>query len=218
MKSLRLALTAALALVSSIALATPAAAQLSEWRRVQALAPSTLVVVSRDDAPGARDRTVVYADPDVLVVLNLTGANLSERNLASLVDAADRFTRPTAGRVPEEVTSGAVRIGADGVWVGGQRIGDVDQRLERIRRPVIAEIREPGRRVGSKIGAIVGAAGGALIGFGLAAGIATENPCGSSCADEKFLIGASVVGIPVGAGFLGYHLGAKRTLEVIYRR
>ena len=55
------------------------------------------------------------------------------------------------------------------------------------------------------IGAVIGAAAGAVLGAGLAIGYATRD-CGSSCSDERAMIGVSLIGIPVAGGLAGYHI------------
>ena len=55
------------------------------------------------------------------------------------------------------------------------------------------------------IGAVIGAAAGAVLGVGLAIGYATRD-CGSSCSDERVMIGVSLVGIPIAGGLAGYHI------------
>jgi hypothetical protein len=55
------------------------------------------------------------------------------------------------------------------------------------------------------IGAVIGAAAGVLLGVGLAINYATRD-CGSSCTDERAMIGVSLVGIPVAGGLAGYHI------------
>jgi len=55
------------------------------------------------------------------------------------------------------------------------------------------------------IGAVIGAAAGAVLGVGLAIGYATRD-CGSSCSDERAMIGVSLIGIPVAGGLAGYHI------------
>jgi hypothetical protein len=55
------------------------------------------------------------------------------------------------------------------------------------------------------IGAVIGAAAGVLLGVGLAVGYATRD-CGSSCTDERAMIGVSLVGIPVAGGLAGYYI------------
>jgi hypothetical protein len=55
------------------------------------------------------------------------------------------------------------------------------------------------------IGAVIGAAAGAVLGVGLAIEYATRD-CGSSCSDERAMIGVSLIGIPIAGGLAGYHI------------
>ena len=41
--------------------------------------------------------------------------------------------------------------------------------------------------------------------------------CGDSCSDEKFLMGLSIVGIPVAGGFLGYWLPGGNRMTIYER-
>ncbi len=85
-----------------------------------------------------------------------------------------------------------------------------------IPRTDVREIRQWIGPRGSRLGAIIGAAGGFALGFTTALSLSYKQ-CGGSCADERILIGASLVGMPVAGGFLGYRLfGHRRTLKTIY--
>jgi hypothetical protein len=55
------------------------------------------------------------------------------------------------------------------------------------------------------IGAVIGAAAGAVLGVGLAIGYATRE-CGSSCSDERAMVGVSLIGIPIAGGLAGYYI------------
>lgn len=86
----------------------------------------------------------------------------------------------------------------------------------RIPRTDVSEIRQWTGRRGSPLGAVIGAAGGFVLGYLSAIELAYKQ-CGGSCADERILIGASLVGMPIGGGLLGYRLpGGNRTLTTIY--
>jgi len=61
------------------------------------------------------------------------------------------------------------------------------------------------RRRGSRTGAIVGAALGGLAGFYMMVALA-EKQCGVSCSDEQFLMGVSLVGMPIAGAIVGYYL------------
>jgi hypothetical protein len=86
----------------------------------------------------------------------------------------------------------------------------------RIPRTDVSEIRQWTGRRGSPLGAVIGAAGGFALGYASAVALAYKQ-CGGSCADERILIGASLVGMPIAGGLLGYRLpGGNRTLTTIY--
>lgn len=86
----------------------------------------------------------------------------------------------------------------------------------RIPRADVSEIKQWTGRRGSPLGAVIGAAGGLVLGFGVAIALA-DKQCGGSCADERILVGVSLVGIPIAGGLLGYRLpGGNRTLTTIY--
>ena len=86
----------------------------------------------------------------------------------------------------------------------------------RIPRTDVSEIRQSTGRRGSLLGAVIGAAGGFALGFVSAVALA-DKPCGGSCADERILVGAALVGMPIAGGLLGYRLpGGNRTLTTIY--
>jgi hypothetical protein len=88
----------------------------------------------------------------------------------------------------------------------------------QISRDDVQEIRRWTGRRGSRLGAAIGAGAGAFLGFLTAVNLATRD-CGGDCSDEKFLMGLSLVGMPVGGGLAGYYLpGGRRTLTTVYVR
>jgi hypothetical protein len=88
--------------------------------------------------------------------------------------------------------------------------------MRRIPRTEVEEIRQWIGRRGSRRGAIIGAAAGFALGFVSALSLSYKQ-CGGSCADERVLIGASLVGMPIAGGLLGYRLqGDRRVLTTIY--
>lgn len=88
----------------------------------------------------------------------------------------------------------------------------------RLARTDVDEILQRTGRRGSVLGAAIGAGAGVFLGVGSAIALATRQ-CGNSCADERFLIGVSLVGIPVAGGLAGYYLpGDARRLTTIYLR
>jgi hypothetical protein len=86
----------------------------------------------------------------------------------------------------------------------------------RIVRTDVIEVATTETRGGSPSGAASGAAIGILAAFLIAPGIAFS-PCGGSCTDEKAMLGATIVGLPVGLGVAGYYGFGRKKSHVIYR-
>jgi hypothetical protein len=88
----------------------------------------------------------------------------------------------------------------------------------QIPRDEVLEIQQWIGGRGSWLGAAIGTGAGVLFGVGSAIALATRQ-CGGSCADEKFLIGASIAGLPIAGGLAGYYLPkTRRSLTTIYRK
>jgi hypothetical protein len=87
----------------------------------------------------------------------------------------------------------------------------------RIARSDVAQVRQIVGHQGSVAGAALGAGGGLALGFFTATMIAYK-PCGVSCDGEGFLMGLSLVGMPIGGAVLGYSLlpGGHRDFSTIY--
>lgn len=89
----------------------------------------------------------------------------------------------------------------------------------RVARDEVMEVKRWVGRKGPVAGAAIGAGGGLLLGFFTAAALAYKD-CGGGCGDEQFLMGVSLVGMPIGGAVLGYSLagGGRRELRTIYLR
>jgi hypothetical protein len=86
----------------------------------------------------------------------------------------------------------------------------------RVGRADVTEIRRWTGRRGSVVGAVIGAGAGAFLGVVTALNLAVKD-CGGGCGDEKFLMGVSLVGMPLAGGWLGYKLpSGSRTLTTVY--
>ena len=83
------------------------------------------------------------------------------------------------------------------------------------QRDAVARVQRHTR--GSILGAVIGAAAGGFLGVGTAVALA-DKQCGQSCADEKALIGLSLVGMPAAGGFLGAKLMPRAKWKDVYRR
>jgi hypothetical protein len=89
----------------------------------------------------------------------------------------------------------------------------LDEVLQTIPRSAVREIRLERTR-GSKVGAAVGAAAGIVAGL-LTAPYWMMKQCNGSCGDEQFMLGVSLVGLPVAGALVGYM--ARREDVVVYR-
>ena len=74
--------------------------------------------------------------------------------------------------------------------------------LQTIPRSAVREIRLERKR-GSKVGAAVGATAGIVAGL-LTAPYWMMKQCNGSCGDEQFMLGVSLVGLPVAGALVGY--------------
>jgi hypothetical protein len=130
----------------------------------------------------------------------------------------------------ERLSSGtAVIVAADGQSTTAGELVSVDTTSltfiptgaassRTVRRESIVELQTRTGPRGSKRGAIIGASAGAAFGF-LSALVLAYKDCGGNCADERALIGLSLVGMPVGGGMAGYYAFPGRPrVETIYRR
>lgn len=115
------------------------------------------------------------------------------------------------------VTAGKCRfVSADDATLTVVDLEDVNRATRRIPRDDVNEIRRWTGRRGSLAGAAIGAGSGFLLGYVSAINLAYRD-CGGGCVDEGFLIGLSIVGMPIVGGLVGYRLtGDRRTLTTIY--
>jgi len=109
-------------------------------------------------------------------------------------------------------------VSADDTMLTVVDLEDVNRATRHIARDDVTEIRRWTGRRGSPLGAAIGAAGGFFLGYVSTVNLAYKQ-CGGSCADEKFLMGLSIVGMPIAGGVAGYYLfptPGRRTLTTIY--
>jgi len=188
-----------------------------DWSLVRTLAPGTELTVTVKGAQPST-RYLLRADQSELTLLNVTAPTLPAAAIRVLVDIASRH--PENFSVAQHgytfVLDQNVRMGPDGVVVGGRRVADLGMVVEVFMRSEVAEVRGNGRTQGSAYGAVGGAAGGLLLGSLLAVPLAFK-ACGGSCGDEKALMGLLVIGLPIAGGVLGYRAFGHKTAGVIYR-
>jgi hypothetical protein len=192
----------------------------SNWLRVRAIEPGTEVFLTVKGAPPDR-RYFVLVDESELTFLNLTDATLPRAARDVLRDVASDHPEylPAAQRGETFRLEENVRLGPDGVFVGGVKIAELGQIIEQIAQNSVAEISVSTRHIKRAVGwgAVIGA------GAGLVTGLLISNQCVKSHACEK---GTWIVVAPIYAAFgggtgsgIGAVLGASRgkTQDVIYR-
>jgi hypothetical protein len=205
-----------LLLVSSYNL--PAAAQPhAEWTRVQALEPgSEIVLTVTRDRPVLR--YVIAVDNDILRVLNLTDSPLPGRLTETLRSIASQHPEYFAQVAADgTVVVGQVRLTKTGVFVGNDRVGDVQRLVETHARHEVAEIarRRRGRGFWGHLGPLGGYFVGGMAG-GLVSGVACRAVNGTNrCDNGAFLVG--MVGGGVAGGAYGWHAARRETEEIVYR-
>jgi len=186
----------------------------SGWLRVEALQPGIEITLTVTESPAAKVRLLV-ASHDAVFVLRPGGPKLPDRVSLALVGVGSRWPAVFSGGAPYSLADG-VRVADGGVFDGSRKVADLAQVVQRTPRGDVSEIRVAGQRKGNKRMAAVGAGAGFLVGALVGLSMA-DKYCGSSCSDEKALVGLSVIGLPVALGLLGYYGGGHTVGGMIYR-
>jgi hypothetical protein len=184
-----------------------AALSRGEWRRVTRLDPGKELQVSA----GSLDRAVrrfVRADDRELIVLDLSSPTLSDRARRDLLALArDHATSITTDA---SSTFEHVKIGPDGVFVRGERVGDRGAIIQQIAREDVVEVASIPRRGGSGLATALGIAVGVL--GGLYGGAVL------SFAGHETLAVLALLGLPVAGGMIGAKGTGRVRQEIYYRR
>jgi hypothetical protein len=189
------------------------AAQDSDWADVIALRAGQEVVVRADPAIDGR-RSFVFANDTELVVLNLRHPSLPDgvrKRLREL--SVDQPASLLAARQHVIVSDRTIRVGAGMISESGRVVVPLHEVLQTIPRGDVREIRFERTR-GSKVGAIAGATAGIVAGL-LTAPYWMMKQCGGSCSDEQFMLGVSLVGLPLAGALVGYMPRGEEV--VVYR-
>jgi len=121
---------------------SPAPAPVYDWSRVTALAAGREVIIGTDAAAGVR-RRVVAADASGITLIDLihpqlpahvarVGRDLLAQSPESLARVADGGT----------FVRDRVRLAPEGIFLDGQRVGDIETLLQHVARADVVEIRE----------------------------------------------------------------------------
>jgi hypothetical protein len=126
------------------------------WSRVRNLAPATELLVTTEGAVSVH-RWFVAADESALTVLRLDQPRLSDLVILALRDVASHHPGVLAHPEGQAVIVGGVQVGADGVFIGNQRVAALNDVVERSVRADIVKISIPWKGRGSAAGAGLGA-------------------------------------------------------------
>lgn len=183
----------------------------ADWTRVRRLTPAEKIRVKAD---GGVDRIVRYADvtTDELVVVSIE--TLPGKARAQFLDLV-RERRQVVPPAGTRSTHGSLELTQTDILWEGVRVASLDDVVLRVPRQSVVSVARPWK--GSLAGGIGGAAGGLGLGFLTALKLAFKQ-CGGSCGDEKFLIGLSLVGMPIAGGLAGAKLVPHEPWKVIYER
>ncbi len=188
----------------------------ADWSRVVRLAPGMQIVITRR-AGLPEPRRFLVADDTEINVLNDRHPKLPAAARRVLLEMAhERIDYARLFRGELFFVHKNVRVAAEGVFAGNQKIAETSEVIERLVRQDVLAVALPPKRHGSALGAIIGTGAGFVIGFPLAIGIGMENQCGSSCSDEEALMALTAVGLPIAGGVLGYRAITRTTQTVIY--
>lgn len=192
----------------------------SEWSRVRELDPGAEIAVTVKGSPPGQ-RYFIAADGSSLTVLNVAESDISAAVKQVLVDTAS--DHPIYFVLAQQdktfLLSGNVRLTREGIFVGDQRVAELERLVVHISRAIIAEISVRERRFGKTIGWGAAIGGGAGFVAGLVAG---TRYCRTRNCDNfpPFAIGLfySPIGAGIGGG-LGAVIGVTRDKyqETIYR-
>jgi hypothetical protein len=196
----------------------PVAAQSEDsWTRAQALQPGSeiLLTVARTEPV---QRYVIAVDDDSLRVLNLADSPLPgplEETLRSIAsEHPEYFARAASDGT---VVVGRVRLTKTGIFVGNDRIGDLQRLVETHARPGVSEIAR--RRRGRGFWGHLGPLGGFFVG-GMAGGLVSGVACRAVSGRDRCDTGAFLTGM-VGGGVAGAtyggHAARRETEEIVYR-
>jgi len=187
----------------------------SNWRRVTGLRPGLEITLATLGASEAR-RYVVHANDQGITVLNLAHISLPPDVRKGLREMAKEHPSSLlAARQGSSFTRQTLRVGPDGVFAAGRKVIDLDDILVTVPRQDVLQISRHEKR-GSGWGALAGGIAGFVVGAQVGASLGFKQ-CGKTCDDEKVRMALSFIGLPIGAGALGYQAGRHTALVVEYR-
>lgn len=187
----------------------------SAWRRLVALTAGREATVT-DREGQVRTGYVTSGGDASLLVVHPDGAPLPAGALRALKTLAAQHTEYFSGARDGNsyVLGDGARIEADGIFVGDQKVAELDSVVATLARADITKIAiKEYRSSAGWVGAAT--AGGVFAGLLTSAALAYQ-PCGGSCSDEIALMWTGMIGFPVAAGY-GAYRGTRHEVErVVY--
>jgi hypothetical protein len=199
--------------IDRLARPTPDRFPAANWDSVTTLRGGTEVLL-RTNSGIEGQRMFVFADGAGLFVLNLSHPALTRSARKGLRDiGVDQPVALLAARQHTIVRDRTISVGAGVISESGRVLVPLGEVLQTIPRSAVREIRLERKR-GSKVGAAVGATAGIVAGL-LTAPYWMMKQCNGSCSDEQFMVGVSLVGLPVAGALVGYMPRGEEV--VVYR-
>ena len=189
----------------------------SDLRRAVALAAGKHASVT-DREGRVRTGYVTTAGDASLIVVHADGAPIPAGALRTLKTLAAQHTESfsdlrRSGSV--YVLGDGARIEAEGVFVGDQKVAELEAVVTRIARADVGKIAITEYR--SSAGWVGAAAAGGVFAGLLTSLALADQQCGGSCNDEIALMWTGLVGFPVASGYGAYRATRHEVERVLYR-
>jgi len=187
-----------------------------QWSAVRGIAPAAPIRITT--TTGAMTRRFVIADEHQVILLQTDDSSVPRSVVGTLVRLAATHPDTLAGVLTGSGTAldRDLRVQHDGVFEGNRKVADLGQILQSVVRDELREIRLAPHFRGSIAGAVGGGAAAFLAAMPIGVALGFKQ-CGGSCADEQFLMGAAIVGLPAAAAVLGARAFGHTRSEIIYR-
>jgi hypothetical protein len=186
----------------------------SDLRRAVALAAGKQASVT-DREGRVRTGYVAIAGDGSLIVVHPDGAPIPPGALRELKAFAAQHAEYFSEARNGIVLGNGARIEAEGIFVGDQKVAELDAIITTIARTDISKVAIRAYRSSAGwVGA--GTAGGVFAGLLTSLALA-EQQCGGSCNDEIALMWTGLIGFPVAGGSGAYRATRHEVERVVYR-
>lgn len=185
----------------------------SDLRLAVAVAAGKQVNVT-DREGRVRTGYVAIAGDGSLIVAHPDGAPIPAGALRELKALAARHAEYFSGARNSTVLGDGARINADGIFVGDQKVAELDAIVTTIARADISKIAI--REYRSSAGWVGAATAGGVFAGLLTTFALADQQCGGSCSDELALMWTGLIGFPVAGGYGAYRATRHEVERVVY--